>query len=343
MSLTLVTSNESTKLKHEEASEEICAKIDHLEVARDVLTNEIDALIVMKASLGDSFTQLIDLICSIEGRVIVVGMGKSGHVARKIAATLASTGQPSLFVHPAEASHGDMGMITRQDLVLALSNSGETMELANVIDYTRRYSIPLVAITRREDSTLSRVAEISITLPDYPEACPMGLAPTTSTTMMLVLGDAIAVALLKARSFSPADFKIYHPGGSLGGRLHRVKDKMHKGASVPLVTLETPMSQVILTISEKSFGCVGVVDSKGALVGVVTDGDLRRHMGNGMLTLTAHQVMTQDPSTIPSDMLMTEALAFMNHKKITALFVVDSENIPVGVIHVHDFLRVGVV
>lgn len=337
MTLTLVTSKESKEVLDSNVSK------GHLEVAHDVLTNEIDALMLMKSSLGDSFTKLIDLILSIEGRVIVVGMGKSGHVARKIAATLSSTGQPSLFVHPAEASHGDMGMITRTDLVLALSNSGETSELANLLEYTRRYSIPLASMTRCEDSTLSRVAEISIVIPDYPEACPMGLAPTTSTTMMMALGDAIAIALLKARSFSPDDFKVYHPGGSLGGRLHRVREKMHRGDAIPLVTPETPMSQVILTISEKSFGCAGVVDATGVLVGVVTDGDLRRHMGSDLLTLTACQVMTHNPSTIPPDMLMTEALAFLNHKKITALFVVNSDNVPLGIMNFHDFLRAGVV
>lgn len=332
------------------------SSITHIDVAQEVLSNEISALTSMKdslmnESLGPSFTKVIEAILSIKGRVIVMGMGKSGHVARKIAATLASTGQPALFVHPGEASHGDLGMITKSDLVLALSNSGETMELANVIEYTRRFSIPLVSMTRREKSTLTQLADIALTIPDCSEACPMGLAPTTSTTMMMALGDAIAIALLKSRSFSSADFKVYHPGGNLGAKLHRVKDKMHRGDSLPLIEENMPVTQVILTITQKSLGCAGVVNKQGCLIGIVTDGDLRRHMEKDFFTLQAKDIMTKNPTTIDPTMLMTEALALMNQKKITALFVVSNDSAssssshgqPLGIIHVHDFLRAGVV
>lgn len=349
--MSIATATKDTMIKTNSQFQSSDSDMTHLAVARDVLLNEAAALHAMIDSLGQPFCNVINLIQKIRGRVIVTGMGKSGHVARKIASTLASTGQPALFVHPAEASHGDMGMITQDDLVLALSNSGETAELANVIDYTQRFSIPLVAMTRREESTLNRLATISLVLPDQREACPMGLAPTTSTTMMLALGDAIAVALLNSRGFSPADFKVYHPGGSLGGRLHRVKERMHQGTNIPLVTAMSSMGDVILMISEKGFGCVGVLNDQNALMGVITDGDLRRHMGDTLLTLTAQEVMTTNPLTITSDMLMTEALALMNNKRITSLFVVDHNEInghpimgaPVGIIHVHDFLRTGVV
>jgi arabinose-5-phosphate isomerase len=271
-------------------------------------------------------------------------MGKSGHVARKIAATFASTGQPAQFVHPAEANHGDMGMITEDDLVIALSNSGETQELAGLLDYAKRFHIPLVSLTRKKESTLSRLADLSLVIPDYPEACPMGLAPTTSTTMMMALGDALAIALLKAKGFSEQDFKVYHPGGNLGSKLERVHAKMHRGDLLPLVSIDTPMTDVILKISEKGFGCVGVCEStvQDSLVGVITDGDLRRHMGDHLLTLTASDVMTPNPTVIAPDMLMSEALALMKYKRITSLFIVE-DNRPIGIIHIHDFLRNGVI
>lgn len=316
--------------------------VDYTSIARDVLENEIEALKVMKEALGSSFSQAISLLLSVQGRVIVTGMGKSGHVARKIAATLASTGQPSYFVHPAEASHGDLGMITEQDLILALSNSGETHELSNVLEYAKRFRIPLISMTRKSESTLSRLATVALVIPDCPEACPMGLAPTTSTTMMMALGDALAIACLKARGFSALDFKIYHPGGSLGSKLQRVRSKMHQGNSLPLVSPETLMSDVLLIMSEKGFGCAGVCDSSGHLIGVITDGDLRRHMGQSLFEMSAEQVMTMNPSVIEEDMLMSEALALMNDKRITSLFIVDN-NKPIGIIHIHDFLRSGVV
>lgn len=315
---------------------------DYLTFAKQVLQTEAEAILETISSLGSEFNSVINLILNSEGRVIVTGMGKSGHVARKIAATFASTGQPSIFVHPAEASHGDMGMITPQDIVIALSNSGETVELANIIEYTRRYQIPLVAVTRRETSSLTQHADYSLILPDSPEACPMNLAPTTSTTMMLALGDAIAVTLLKARKFTAADFKIFHPGGSLGGRLHKVEDKMHPITSLPLVTATDKMHNAIVIMSEKGFGCVGVVNDQGYLIGIITDGDLRRHMGTDLLQHTASEVMTANPTTVNKSLLMTEALALMNKKKITSLFVLEN-HVPIGIIHIHDFLRAGII
>lgn len=317
------------------------AEQDYLESAKQVLRNESAAIADIIEILDDSFNKVIDLILASTGRVIVTGMGKSGHIARKIAATFASTGQPSIFVHPAEASHGDMGMITPQDIVIALSNSGETAELANIINYTRRYRIPLVSLTRCQESTLSQYADFSFVLPDSPEACPMNLAPTTSTTMMLAFGDALAISLLKARGFTAADFRVFHPGGSLGGRLYRVADKMHTGAHLPLVSAHAVMSETIVLISEKGFGCAGVVDDNHQLIGIITDGDLRRHMSLDLLKQPVVKVMTKEPSTIEGGVLMTEALALMNHKKITALFVVE-DKVPVGIIHIHDFLRAGV-
>lgn len=315
---------------------------DYLEAAKQVLRNESAAIADIIDTLDDSFNKVIDLILTSTGRVIVTGMGKSGHIARKIAATFASTGQPSIFVHPAEASHGDMGMITTQDVVIALSNSGETAELSNIIEYTRRYQIPLVALTRRQDSTLNQHADISLILPDSVEACPMNLAPTTSTTMMLAFGDAMAVALLKARQFTAADFKVFHPGGSLGGRLHKVADKMHVGTHLPLISADAAMSEAIVLITEKGFGCAGVVDEQQHLIGIITDGDLRRHMSSNLLQQPVAEIMTQNPTTVEGATLMTEALALMNHKKITALFVVEN-NVPIGIIHVHDFLRAGII
>lgn len=315
---------------------------DYIESARQVLITEAQAITQIAEVLNHSFGTVIDLILKAPGRVIVTGMGKSGHIARKIAATFSSTGQPALFVHPAEASHGDMGMITGQDVVLALSNSGETAELADIIEYTRRYQIPLVALTRGIESTLSRHADHIFYLPDSPEACPMNLAPTTSTTMMLAFGDALAVTLLKARRFTAADFKVFHPGGSLGGRLHKVGDKMHTGAALPLVQLTDRMGDAIVLISEKGFGCAGVLNDCQQLVGIITDGDLRRHMNANLLSYPVGHVMTKNPTTIEGGLLMTEALALMNHKKITALFVVEN-NVPIGIIHIHDFLRAGIV
>jgi arabinose-5-phosphate isomerase len=316
-----------------------------IETARTALLIETAGLQALADSLGASFEEAIEIIRTISGRVIISGMGKSAHVARKIAATFASTGQPAYFVHPGEASHGDLGMITAQDLVIALSYSGETQELNSLITYTRRFNIPLIAITGKKDGTLASVATIVLELPKIPEACPMGLAPTTSTTMMMAMGDALAIALLSVRGFSSNDFQIFHPGGNLGNSLARVGDRMHKGDKLPLVNEPTAMSDVLLEMSAKGFGCIGVINGKGLLTGVITDGDLRRHMSPELLAQKAVDVMTIKPAVVTSDTLMAQALALLNQKKITSLFVVESSDYPAkpcGIIHIHDFLRMGV-
>ncbi|MBF0166923.1 MAG: KpsF/GutQ family sugar-phosphate isomerase [Alphaproteobacteria bacterium] len=312
-----------------------------LESARRVLALEAEALQSLALGLDQAFVRALDILSAVEGRVVVSGMGKSGHVGHKIAATLASTGTPAVFVHPAEASHGDLGMITAKDAVLALSNSGETAELSDLIAYTRRFAIPLVGITSRGGSTLSEAADVALVLPLKTEACPMGLAPTTSTTMMLALGDALSVALLERKGFTAADFQMLHPGGSLGRRLLKVSDLMHDGDEVPLVAPAQPMAETLLVMTNKRFGCAGVVGPDGRLMGIVTDGDLRRHMAGSMLERTAKEVMTPSPKTVRPQMLAAEALRIMNTSAITTLFVVDDEK-PVGILHIHDCLRAGV-
>jgi arabinose-5-phosphate isomerase len=278
----------------------------------------------------------------------VMGMGKSGHVGRKIAATLASTGTPALFVHPGEASHGDLGMIVPGDGVLALSNSGETAELADLIAHARRFGLPLVAVTARAGSALGGAADVALVLPEAEEACPMGLAPTTSTAMQMALGDALAVALLRRRGFTAADFHRFHPGGrlgaQLGARLKRVRDLMHTGADMPLGDAALPMAQALLVMTEKRFGCLGVIGSDGRLAGIVTDGDLRRHMGPDLLARAVGEIMTASPRTIGAEALAAEALHAMNAhaRPVTALFVVDTAGMPVGILHLHDLLRAGV-
>jgi arabinose-5-phosphate isomerase len=308
-----------------------------LDVARQVLALESEALTALAASLDDRFAQAVSL-------VVVSGMGKSGHVARKIAATLASTGTPALFVHPAEASHGDLGMIVAGDAVLALSNSGETPELADLVGHAKRFGLPLVGITGRPGSTLARAADVALVLPEAPEACPMGLAPTTSTTMQLALGDAIAVALLTRRGFTAADFRVFHPGGKLGARLSRVRDLMHGAQELPLAPPETPMDVAIVAMTARRFGCLGVQGADGKLLGIITDGDLRRSLeGDGtLLSRSAAEVMTRAPRTVRPDTLAAEALHEMNTRAITTLFVVDEETRPVGILHIHDLLRAGV-
>ncbi len=311
-------------------------------IASNVLKIEAKALVQLANSLGNSFFQIVNSLYSIKGRAIVSGMGKSGHVARKIAATLASTGTPAFFVHPAEASHGDLGMITREDVVIALSNSGETGELTDLVAYTRRFAISLISITSCAKSNLAISSDITITLPNVEEACPLGLAPTTSTTLMLALGDALAVTLLARRGFSAADFRLFHPGGHLGQKLLKVADLMHQGDSVPLVSAEWPMAEVIPVITQKSLGCAGVVDKTGVLLGVITDGDLRRHMSPALLSQTAQTVMTSHPKSVHASALAVEALRLMNDSHITSLFVLAENRHPVGLIHVHDCLRAGI-
>jgi arabinose-5-phosphate isomerase len=314
-----------------------------IQTARDVLNTEAAGLLSLAAGLGESFARAIGCLAAVTGRVVVTGMGKSGHVGRKIAATLASTGTPSFFVHPAEASHGDLGMIVASDALLMLSNSGETAELADLVHHANRFGLPLIAITARPDSTLAKAAHVALILPKAAEACPMGLAPTTSTTMQIALGDAIAVALLNRRGFTAADFRQIHPGGRLGARLRRVRDLMHTGAAMPLAPLDLPMDVALLRMTEKRFGCLGLVDDTGVLRGIITDGDLRRAMGPDLLSRLAHEVMTASPRTIDQDALAAEALHAMNahERPVTILFVVDADNKPLGILHMHDLLRAG--
>lgn len=313
-----------------------------IDTARRVIEAEADALSTLAAGLDDRFRAAIDLLKDTRGRVIVTGIGKSGHIGKKIAATLASTGTPAQFVHPAEASHGDLGMITSADVVLAISNSGEAPELANLIAYSRRYSIPLIGITSRAESALGAQCDVVLLLPQTGEACGTGVVPTSSTTMTLALGDALAVALMENRNFTPEHFRDFHPGGKLGAQLSRVSDLMHREEALPLITRDTPMTDALIEISQKGFGVVGVTDEAGALRGIITDGDLRRHM-DGLLSLSAGDVMTRTPTTIGPGALAEQAVGIMNARKITCLFVVDpaGAGLPEGLIHIHDCLRVG--
>ena len=316
-----------------------------LEAARQVLRLEAEGLDALANGLGGEFSRALNLLAAVSGRVTVTGMGKSGHIARKVAASLASTGTPAQFVHPGEASHGDLGMIAPGDAVLAMSNSGDTTELNDVILYARRFGIPLIAMTAKADSTLADGADVTLLLPRAPEACPMGLAPTTSTTMMLALGDAIAVALLKRKGFSEKDFQVLHPGGSLGRKLLHVSDIMHGREALPLCPPDAAMSEAILIMTRGTFGCIGITGPDGGLIGIITDGDLRRHMDPGLLAVPAREVMTGPPRTIRPQALAAEALGVMNgvhnERPITSLFVVE-DGCPVGIVHIHDCLRAGV-
>ncbi len=309
------------------------------------LETEREGLAALAAAIGDglgaSFVAAVDAIREVRGRLIVTGMGKSGHIARKIAATLASTGTPAFFVHAADASHGDLGMITSDDAMLVLSWSGETGELRSVIDYSRRFGITLIAVTVSAQSTLGKAADIVLALPPAREACPHNLTPTTSTLMQLALGDALAIALLESRGFTAVDFGVFHPGGKLGAVLKFIRDVMHPGAAVPLIARGAPMSEAIVEMSAKGFGCVAVIDTDGRLAGVVTDGDLRRHMRDDLLRAPVDEVMTASPKTVRPDQLASKALQLLNASKITALIVVENKR-PVGIVHFHDLLRAGV-
>ena len=295
----------------------------------------------LQGPLGSAFAAAVALILAAKGRVIVTGLGKSGHVARKIAATFASTGTPAFFVHSAEASHGDLGMITADDVIVALSWSGEQPEMKNLITYAKRFRIALIAMTAEPESTLGQAADVALTLPKAREACPHNLAPTTSSLMLLALGDALAIALLEGRGFTSFDFSVLHPGGKLGAMLKYTRDLMHGGESVPLRPLGTPMSDALVEMSSKGFGCVGIVDAGGHVVGIVTDGDLRRHMRPDLMNALVDDVMTRNPKTIGRDLLASEALEILNSSKITALIVTDAKK-PVGIVHLHDILRAGV-
>ncbi len=296
---------------------------------------------MLKTTMADPFTRTVDLVRSSNGRVIVTGIGKSGHIGQKLAATLASTGTPSFFVHPSEASHGDLGMITGDDVIIAFSWSGETVELSNILNYSARFKVPLIAVTSRDDSALGKAATYVLQLPRAQEACPHGLAPTTSTTMQLAIGDCLAIALLNSRGFTEQDFKVFHPGGQLGANLRFVSDIMHGGDRLPLVSGDEMMSSALVTMTEKSFGCLGIVDAEEKLIGIITDGDLRRHMGEDLLNVTAGAIMTPKPKTVTPDTLASSALEQINSSNITSMFVVENDR-PVGIVHIHDLLRSGV-
>jgi len=328
----------------EEAVDRLAADI--VRHGRQVVEIEAAGLSQLGESLGEHFVSAAKALLNLNGRAIVSGLGKSGHIATKIAATLASTGTPASFVHAAEAAHGDMGMISRQDVVILISNSGETAELLPIIQHVARLRIPLIGISSASESTLIRSASVPLVLPQAPEACPVGIAPTTSTTMMLALGDALAMVVMQQRGFSRDDFRLLHPGGSIGLRLMKVSEFMHRGDRLPLVRPDTPMSEVIMTMTSKSFGLAGVIGEDGALVGIITDGDLRRHI-NELASASASQVMTTRPRVIKATSLAEDALKFLNVQKVTALFVVEEDadgqpgGAPVGLVHVHDFLRLG--
>ena len=295
----------------------------------------------LQSDLAAPFAAAAEMIRNAKGRLIVTGLGKSGHIGRKVAATFASTGTPAFFVHAAEASHGDLGMITADDVILAMSWSGEQPEMKNLITYAARFGIPLIAMTAEKESTLAEAADVSLVLPKTREACPHNLAPTTSSLMMLALGDAMAIALLEGRGFTSTDFSVLHPGGKLGAMLKYTRDLMHSGDAVPLKPVGTRMSDALVEMSAKGFGCVGIVDAKGHIVGIVTDGDLRRHMRPDLMTALVDDVMTGNPKTIGRDTLAGEALELLNASKITALIVTDARK-PIGIVHLHDLLRAGV-
>ena len=320
------------------------ARDGDLGAADRVLSYAANALGALAAALDGEFTRAIDVMLAAEGRIIVSGMGKSGHIARKIAATLSSTGTPAYFVHPAEASHGDLGAVARQDVLLMLSWGGETAELGDLISYAKRFRIPVIGIASNSDSTLMQAADVKLLLPRAPEACPNGLAPTTSTTMMLALGDALAVALMERKGFSPDQYRDIHPGGSLGRALIRVADLMHRDDAIPLAREDASMRDVLLTMASGRLGCVGVVDSAGVLTGIVTDGDVRRHADKNLESRTAADVMSRNPKIAHPGQLAVEALAQMTENKITQLFVLEAgagAKKPVGVLHIHDCLRAG--
>lgn len=317
--------------------------------ARRVLLMEANGLAALAAGLNDTLSRAVDILHAVgaehgHSRVIVSGMGKSGHVARKIAATMASTGTPAFFVHPAEASHGDLGMVTKGDALMALSNSGDVPELADLIAHAKRFGIPLIGITAKPRSALGQASDVLLTLPPVEEACPMGLAPTTSTTMMLALGDALAVALMERKGFTRDHYRVFHPGGRLGKQLIKARDLMHGGAEMPLVESGTRMREALLTMAGRSFGCIGITGAgrmKDKLVGIVTDGDLRRHIEGDLLSQKVEDVMTRSPMTIGPNVLAVEALREMNSRRITSLFVVDAGR-PVGILHMHDCVRAGI-
>lgn len=320
-------------------------KDDLIKSACQVIDKEIKGLEILKQNFSDAFVQAVEKMMAVKGRIIISGMGKSGHIGQKIAATLASTGTPSFFVHPSEASHGDLGMLTKDDLLLTISNSGESKEMLDIISYSRRFGIPMIAITSVMESSMAKAADLTLLIPDKktaPEACPLGLAPTTSTTTTLALGDALAVALIEQKGFSAEEFRDRHPGGKLGNVLLRARDAMVQGDEMPLVSSDLSMSEALVIMTAKSWGCLGVTDQEGSLIGMITDGDLRRHMGIDLINKTAGDIMTKNPKTVVGDLLCVEVLRLMNEKKITNLFVVDAEMKPLGLLTMHLLLQKGV-
>ena len=334
-----------TRCSHSQASliQTSMTKFNAITVAQRVLKIETDALMTLSDDLGEKFANIVTLLHALKGRTILAGVGKSGHVARKIAATLASTGTTSLFVHPTEASHGDMGMIHAEDAVIALSRSGETKELADIIGYCKRFGVPLIAMTCKPNSTLARSASHVLLLPDMPEACSITGAPTTSTTLQIALGDALAVALLEARGFTSKDFKTFHPGGALGAQLSCVSDLMHTGAHMPLVNVDARMDSALEVMSDKGFGCVGITGAHGKLVGIITDGDIRRNLDKDLPHAHVKTIMTAHSKTIAPDALAAQALHFMTAQapKVMQIFVIENDK-PVGILHMHDLLRAGI-
>ncbi|MDD7911836.1 MULTISPECIES: KpsF/GutQ family sugar-phosphate isomerase [Pseudovibrio] len=328
--------------KHEERI--VTPSEDWLLSAERTIQTEITGLQALSAALGNGlsapFTRAIETIAKSTGRVIISGIGKSGIIGTKIAATLASTGTPAFFVHASEASHGDLGMITEDDVVIAISWSGETQELASLIAFTRRFRVPLISITSKKDSALGKASDIVLALPRVEEACPHGLAPTTSTLLQLAIGDALSIALLEARGFTAQDFKVYHPGGRLGASLQHARDVMHGGDTMPLAKLGTSMREAIVLMTQKGFGVLGIVNELGQLKGIITDGDLRRHISSDFLDKAVEEIMTEDPKTITGDLLVASAVEMINSMAITALFVVEDSR-PVGIVHLHDLLRIG--
>ena len=316
---------------------------DDIASAKRTIDKEIEGLELMKTEFDENLSKALDILQNTKGYVIVTGMGKSGHIAHKIAATFASTGTPAFFVHPGEASHGDLGMLTQNDSVIAISNGGESRELSDILVYCKRFGIPLIAITKNPDSSLGKAGDVLLKLPDSGEACPLGLAPTTSTTATIAMGDVLAVALMERKGFSKTDYKQRHPGGKLGAVLRKVSDLMHKGDEMPLVSTETSMQDALLVMTSKMLGCVGIIDDAGYLKGIITDGDLRRCLQPDVLTKKVSEVMTHNPKTIAPDVLSVEALNTMNNtgKGITQLFVIENDK-PIGIIHIHDCLRAGV-
>ncbi|MDR2007633.1 MAG: KpsF/GutQ family sugar-phosphate isomerase [Alphaproteobacteria bacterium] len=312
-----------------------------LNLGKKIIQTELNGIALLKENLSSDFATVCNLLLHNKGRVIITGMGKSGHIGAKIAATLASTGTSALFVHPAEALHGDLGMIEKSDIVIALSNSGNTVELQGIINYTQRFNIPLIAITSNANSELGKNSKYCLTLPRAEEACSLGLAPTTSTTNTLILGDAIAITLLEMKGFSAEDFRVFHPGGSLGSKLLKVADIMHTGMSIPLVEEGASMENAIITITSHSFGCVGITNTSGEIIGIITDGDIRRHMSTDFLAKKVDDVMTKNFVSITKDTNTSKALLQMENSKITSLFVIENKK-PMGIIHIHDLLKLGV-